>query len=61
MTTAAKLLARKQRLIERLQEGPDPHEREKKSSASWRRLTVLWTRSRRPGEPVNLRSAAERG
>jgi hypothetical protein len=28
MTTVAKLLARKQRLIERLQEGPGPHERE---------------------------------
>jgi hypothetical protein len=28
MTTVAKLLAQKQRLIERLQEGPGPHERE---------------------------------
>jgi hypothetical protein len=28
MTTVAKLLARKQRLIERLQEGPGPHGRE---------------------------------
>ena len=28
MTTLAKLLARKQRLLERLQEDPGPHERE---------------------------------
>jgi hypothetical protein len=28
MTTIAKLLAQKQRLLERLQEGPGPHERE---------------------------------
>ncbi len=28
MTTVAKLLARKQRLLERLQEGPGSHERE---------------------------------
>jgi hypothetical protein len=28
MTTAAKLLARKQQLLERLQENPDLHERE---------------------------------
>ncbi len=27
MTTVAKLLGRKQRLLERLQENPDPHER----------------------------------
>jgi hypothetical protein len=27
MTTAANLLARKQQLLERLQEGPGPHER----------------------------------
>jgi len=28
MTTMANLLARKQKLLERLQENPDPHERE---------------------------------
>ena len=28
MTTAAKLLARKQQLLDRLQESPGPHERE---------------------------------
>jgi hypothetical protein len=28
MTTAAKLLARKQQLLDRLQEGPGPHERD---------------------------------
>jgi hypothetical protein len=28
MTTAAKLLARKQQLLERLQENPSPHERD---------------------------------
>jgi len=28
MTSLAKLLARKQRLLERLQEGPGPHERD---------------------------------
>jgi hypothetical protein len=28
MTTAANLLARKQQLLERLQEGPGPHERD---------------------------------
>jgi hypothetical protein len=28
MTTLAKLIARKQQLLERLQEGPGPHERD---------------------------------
>ena len=28
MTSLAKLLARKQRMLERLQEGPGPHERD---------------------------------
>ena len=28
MTTAAKLLARKQQLLQRLREGPGPHERD---------------------------------
>jgi hypothetical protein len=40
MTTLAKLLARKQQLLERLQEYPGPHEREEIERQQY------WTRSK---------------
>jgi hypothetical protein len=48
MTTVAKLLARKQQLLQRLQEGPGSHERDEIERLFWRRSTARWTRSRAP-------------